>query len=63
MEALNGLRNLLKDNMETFDPRFQPRVIARKWQPGMSDRPDLIVKDLSKSVILEVKASELLVSN
>ena len=63
MEALNGLRNLLKDNMETFDPRFQPRVIARKWQPGMSDRPDLIVKDLSKSVILEVKASELLASN
>ena len=62
LETLSGLRNLLKDNLETFDSRFQPRVIGRKWVPSMADRPDLIIKDLSKSVVLEVKASELLAS-
>ena len=62
IEALNGLRNHLKNNLETFDPRFQQRAIGRKWTPSQADRPDLIVKDLSKSVVLEVKASELLAS-
>ena len=53
----------MKDNLEAFDPRFQPKVLGRKWTPGFSERPDLIVKDLSKSLVLEVRASELLASN
>ena len=63
METLNGLRNRLKDNLEAFDPRFSHRSIGRKWTPSMADRPDLMVKDISKSVVLEVKASELLQSS
>lgn len=38
-------------------------MLGRKWSPGFQERPDLIVRDLSKSLVVEVKASELLVSN
>lgn len=38
-------------------------MIGRKWTPGFSERPDLIVKDLSRSLVLEIKASELLASS
>jgi hypothetical protein len=34
-----------------------------KWVPSMSDRPDVFITDISKSVVLEVRAGELLVSD
>ena len=49
--------------MEPYDPRFSQKIFGRKWTPGFAERPDLIVKDVSKSVVLEVKASELLASS
>ena len=59
MQELSAIRNFLRDNLEHFDPRFAPRIIGRKWSPGFSERPDLIIKDLSKSLVLEIRASEL----
>ena len=32
------------------------------WKPAAQDRPDLVLNDLEQSVVLEVKASELMVS-
>ena len=32
------------------------------WKPAMAERPDVYVSDLKQSVLLEVKATEILVS-
>ena len=58
MEELSGLRNRLGDYWEPFDPRYS-KILGKQWKPDMQTKPDLIIKDLSKSVVLEVKASEL----
>ena len=58
MEELTGLRNKLANNFEQFDPRYA-KIMGKPWKPDMSTKPDVIIKDLSKSVILEVKAAEL----
>ncbi|MFN9957900.1 MAG: hypothetical protein ACK55I_32745, partial [bacterium] len=61
MDELCNLRQALKLHWRIFDPRFPPSSIATtNWKPPMNIRPDVIIADLSKSVILEVKAAELL---
>jgi DNA ligase-4 len=45
-----------------YDPRTPPALFG-KWSPKMSDRPDVYISDVSKSVVLEVKAGELVVSD
>jgi DNA ligase 4 len=34
-----------------------------RWVPSMSDRPDVYIRDVSKSVVLEIRAGELQVSD
>jgi len=36
-----------------------PPGLFGRWVPGMSDRPDVYLKDPSKSVVLEIRAGEL----
>jgi len=64
MDELNKLRQILKPNWRIFDPRLPPSSIGTSnWKPAMNIRPDVIIGDLSKSVILEVKAAELLITD
>ena len=58
IQELTSLRNKLSSNFEQFDPRYA-KVLGKPWKPDMKTKPDVIIKDLSKSVVLEVKASEL----
>ena len=58
MEELTGLRGRLANNWEQFDARYA-KILGKPWKPDMINRPDVIIKDLSKSVVLEIKASEL----
>jgi DNA ligase-4 len=32
------------------------------WKPSAAEKPDLVINDLDKSVILEIKASEIMTS-
>lgn len=45
-----------------YDARMPPSLFG-KWVPSMSDRPDVFITDISKSVVLEVRAGELIVSD
>jgi hypothetical protein len=58
MEELGKLRNQLKNNWQRYDARFPPALYGR-WVPSMQDRPDVYIKDVSKSVVLEIRAGEL----
>ena len=63
ISELNTLRNKLKPNWRVFDPRLPSNSISvPNWKPSMSTRPDVVVSDLSQSVIFEVKAAELLIT-
>lgn len=61
MEELGELRSRLRGNWRMYDARVPPNSFA-KWTPAMSERPDVYISDLSKSVVLEVKAGELVIS-
>ena len=52
----------MKPVWSMYDPRTPPSLFG-KWSPKMSDRPDVYISDVSKSVVLEVKAGELVVSD
>ena len=45
-----------------YDARMPPSLFG-KWVPSMSDRPNVYITDVSKSVILEIRAGELIVSD
>lgn len=62
MDELNKLRQILKPNWKMYDARIPPYLYGR-WVPSMPDRPDVYISDISKSVILEIRAGELLVSD
>jgi len=63
MDELVGLRSKLKPHWRIFDPRLPPGSIQGSWKPGMNTRPDVVIDDLSCSVILEVKAAELIMTD
>jgi hypothetical protein len=44
-----------------YDARMPPLIFG-KWTPNMSTRPDVYISDISKSIVLEVKAGELVIS-
>ncbi|CAG9313591.1 unnamed protein product [Blepharisma stoltei] len=56
---LGELRRRLRDQWKPFrqSPPYWP-----KWVPGPGERPDYFINDPSKSVILEVKAAEIVPS-
>lgn len=62
MEELGKLRVLLKPYWKMYDARMPPPLYGR-WVPSMSDRPDVYITDISKSVVLEIRAGELQVSD
>ena len=62
MDELSKLRNQLKPYWKMYDARMPPALFGR-WVPSMSDRPDVYITDVSKSVILEIRAGELVVSD
>lgn len=39
-----------------------PPSIFGRWAPNMSTRPDVYISDIRKSIVLEVKAGELVIS-
>lgn len=41
-----------------YDARFPPPLYG-KWVPSMSDRPDVYINNVTKSVVLEIRAGEL----
>lgn len=45
-----------------YDARMPPQIYG-KWVPSMSDRPDVYITDISKSVVLEIRAGEIVVSD
>ena len=45
-----------------YDARMPPPLYGR-WVPSMSDRTDVYITDISKSVVLEIRAGELQVSD
>jgi hypothetical protein len=49
-------------NWKMYDARMPPSMFG-KWNPSMQDRPDVYISDISKSVILEVRAGEIVVSD
>jgi DNA ligase 4 len=55
---LQVLREKLKPYMVTYDSRFSP-IFMNNWKYLQHDRPDAVITDLSKSMVLEIKASEL----
>lgn len=43
--------------------RFKPSYLPQNWMPGVQERPDCYVDSPSHSIILELKAAELMKSN
>ena len=61
-EELDQLRAKLKPHWRPYDARFPPALFGR-WVPSMSDRPDVYLPDPSQSIVLEIRAGELQVSD
>ena len=58
MEELGQLRTKLNSEWDNFNPRMAPSYY-KAWKFWRSEMPDLIIKDPSKSVVLEVRAAEI----
>jgi DNA ligase-4 len=56
---LNELRNKLRDNWQ----KTKPTYIIPEFNPSTSDKPDVYIRDPSRSYILELKAAEIIQSN
>jgi hypothetical protein len=61
MNELDTLRHKLRPYWKMYDARMPPSIFGR-WTPNMSTRPDVYISDISKSVVLEIKAGELVIS-
>ena len=57
-EDLNIVRNRLKNEWIKYDVKNPPQLFGN-WAPAMSERPDVYISDPSKSIILELKAAEI----
>ena len=56
------LQQRLKPHFSMYDPRFPPNSLIN-WKPSMSERPDVVIKDLKNSMVIEVKATEIIHSD
>jgi DNA ligase 4 len=57
-QELQVMKEKLKPVMNLYDSRMPPAWM-KSWNPQQQDRPDVCISDLSKSIVLEIKASEL----
>ena len=55
---LNTIRNQLKNKWKKYEPRAPPSYYGQ-WTPSMNDRPDIYIENPSESVLLEIKAAEI----
>ena len=61
MPTLNTIRNKLRPYWKKYDSKNPPSLFG-KWKPGQSEKPDVYIDDPSISIILEVKAAEIVPS-
>lgn len=61
LTTLNSIRNKLKPYWKKYDSKMIPSLYGQ-WIPSISDRPDVYIDNPSFSVILEVKAAEIIPS-
>ena len=62
MSTLNTIRNKLRPYWKKYDSKNPPTLFGN-WKPGQSEKPDVYIDDPSISIILEVKAAEVVPSD
>ena len=58
LQDLTQIRNKLRTKWKKYDSRYPPSLFGQ-WVPGVSEKPDVIIDDPSESIIIEVKAAEI----
>ena len=61
MTTLNIIRNKLRAHWKKYDSKNPPTLFGN-WKPAQSEKPDVYLDDPSTSIILEVKAAEIVPS-
>ena len=61
MTTLNIIRNKLRAHWKKYDSKNPPTLFGN-WKPSQSEKPDVYLDDPSVSIILEVKAAEIVPS-
>ena len=61
ISTLNIIRNKLRPYWKKYDSKNPPTLFGN-WKPAQSEKPDVYIEDPSKSIILEVKAAEIVPS-
>jgi DNA ligase-4 len=61
MTTLNIIRNKLRAYWKKYDSKNPPTLFGN-WKPAQSEKPDVYLDDPSTSIILEVKAAEIVPS-
>ena len=61
MTTLNTIRNKLRPYWKKYDYKNPPAIFGQ-WKPSQSEKPDVYIDDPSISIILEVKAAEIVPS-
>ena len=61
MTTLNIIRNKLRAHWKKYDSKNPPTLFGN-WKPAQSEKPDVFLNDPSVSIILEVKAAEIVPS-
>ena len=62
IKELNDLRLKLKPLWKKYDSKIPPTLFGQ-WTPGINDRPDVYIENPSLSIILEIKAAEIINSD
>ena len=60
-EELTNVRDKLRNKWKRYETRAPPSLFGQ-WNAAMSDRPDVYIDDPSESIILEIKAAEIVAS-
>ena len=61
MNTLNIIRNKLRPYWKKYDSKNPPSLYGQ-WKPSQSEKPDVYIEDPSISIILEIKAAEIVPS-
>ncbi len=61
-EELELLRTRLKYSWKTFEAKKPPSIFAN-WIPAMSEKPDVYIDNPLESVVMEIKAAEIVMSD
>ena len=59
-DQLDDIRSRIRDNLYEYKGIGKPAWLRCEWKYSMADKVQCYVKDLTKSVILEIKGSELI---